>query len=282
MHVAKKALIGSIAIVVGLTNGAVAGGLPDVLGIQLGMPAREAHAKLQAQIPKNKIQVMSTNLPTIDKPVITTFSSVPAEQIMMGMEGDQVTVDVTLPPNKQTVWRVDRQHYFPGKGIPKTTLLSSLREKYGRETLTNIQQGKPAPNDSQIISLLWLYDEHGQPAPLPGPPGSKAPDLATTLTLSTCVGLGNDTNMGMLEVYMDLYKGKNAQSNWCYSSYTAVYATVMESNPAELYSQMRLVTVNVPFAARAAEATMKWKKDIAEGQHRQDLEKAKQQEKPRL
>lgn len=282
MHVAKKALIGSIAIVVGLTNGAVAGGLPDVLGIQLGMPAREAHAKLQAQIPKNKIQVMSTNLPTIDKPVITTFSSVPAEQIMMGMEGDQVTVDVTLPPNKQTVWRVDRQHYFPDKGIPKTTLLSSLREKYGRETLTNVQQGKPAPNDSQIISLLWLYDEHGQPAPLPGPPGSKAPDLATTLTLSTCVGLGNDTNMGMLEVYMDLYKGKNAQSNWCYSSYTAVYATVMESNPAELYSQMRLVTVNVPFAARAAEATMKWKKDIAEGQHRQDLEKAKQQEKPRL
>jgi hypothetical protein len=26
------------------------------------------------------------------------------------MEGDQVTVDVTLPPNKQAVWRVIRQH----------------------------------------------------------------------------------------------------------------------------------------------------------------------------
>ncbi len=275
-------LIAHAAILITLAGQAAAGGLPDVLGIQLGMPAREAHAKLQAQLPKNNLQVMSTNLPTIEKPVIASFSSAPKQTMATGDEFDQVTVDVTLPPNKQSVWRVDRQHYFPGKGIPKTTLLASLREKYGRETLTNIQQGKPAPNDSQIISLLWLYDEHGQPAPLPGPPGSKAPDLATTLTLSTCVGIGNDTNMGMLEVYMDLYKGKNAQSNWCYSSYTAVYATVMESNPAELYSQMRLVTVNVPFAARAAEATMKWKKDIAEGQHRQDLEKAKQQEKPKL
>jgi hypothetical protein len=84
--------------------------MPDVLGIQLGMPALDAHAKLQAQLPKSKIQVMSDTLPTIDKPVIKSFSSASAEQIMMGMEGDQVTVDVTLPPNKQAVWRVIRQH----------------------------------------------------------------------------------------------------------------------------------------------------------------------------
>jgi hypothetical protein len=47
-----------------LTGPAVAEGLPDILGIQLGMPARDAHAKLQAALPKNKIQVMSENLPT--------------------------------------------------------------------------------------------------------------------------------------------------------------------------------------------------------------------------
>src|SRR4029079_6681 len=130
-----------------------AAGLPDVLGIQLGMPAREAHAKLQAAVPKNKVQVQSTNVPTMDKPVITSFSSTPAEQISMGMEGDQITVDVTLPPNKQAVWRVDRQHYFPGKGIPKPTLLASLREKYGKETLTNVNMGKPAADDSKIQNL---------------------------------------------------------------------------------------------------------------------------------
>jgi hypothetical protein len=45
---------------------------------------------------------------------------------------------------------------------------------------------------------------------------------------------------------------------------------------------MRLISVGIPFAALASEATMKWKKGIAEGQRRQDLEKAKQHEKPKL
>jgi hypothetical protein len=101
-----------------MTSQAWADGLPDVLGIQLGMPARDAHAKLQAALPKNKIQVMSDTLPTIDKPVIKSFSSAPPGQIMMGMEGDQVTVDVTLPPNKQAVWRVIRQQGYPEAHAP--------------------------------------------------------------------------------------------------------------------------------------------------------------------
>src|SRR5690348_12551168 len=82
---------------------ASAEGLPDLLGVQLGKPGREAEAKLQAALPKNKLQRMLENMPTIDKPVIKSFSSAPAGQIMMGQEGDQVRVDVTLPPNKQTV-----------------------------------------------------------------------------------------------------------------------------------------------------------------------------------
>ncbi len=55
-----------------------------------------------------------------------------------------------------------------------------------------------------------------------------------------------------------------------------------DSEVPELYSRMQVGIVSVPFARRAGEATMKWKQDIAEGQHKQDLEKAKQQEKPKL
>jgi hypothetical protein len=40
--------------------------------------------------------------------------------------------------------------------------------------------------------------------------------------------------------------------------------------------------VSMPFVLQASEATLKWKKDIAAGQHKQDLDKAKQQEKPKL
>ena len=256
-----------------------AAGLPDILGIQLGMPAREAHAKLQAALPKNKVQVQSTNLPTIDKPIITSFASTPAEQISMGMEGDQVTVDVTLPPNKQAVWRVDRQHYFPGKGIPKTTLLASLREKYGKESLTNVNMGKPAADDSKIQNLLWLLDEQGRPAPLP----TSTSAYNTMLNLAICTsGTGNAANLGLIEVYADLYKGQNPQNDWCYAHFTAVYATVTESVTPELYSQMLVQVVSMPLVLQASEATLKWKKDIAAGQHQQDLEKAKQQEKPKL
>jgi len=271
------------AIVTAWSGYGEAGGLPDILGIQLGMPAREAHAKLQAALPKNKVQVQSTNVPTIDKPVITSFSSTPAEQISMGMEGDQITVDVTLPPNKQAVWRVDRQHYFPGKGIPKTTLLASLREKYGKETLTNVNMGKPAADDGKIQNLLWLLDEQGRPAPLPTGPGGSTSEYNTMLNLATCTsGAGSPANLGLIEVYAEHYKGQNPQNDWCYAHFTAVYATVSESVPPELYSQMFLEVVSMPFVLQASEATLKWKKDIAAGQHRQDLEKAKQQEKPKL
>src|ERR1051326_709194 len=124
MNTVQNVMIGSLAVITGFIGHASAAGLPDILGIQLGMPAREAHAKLQAQIP---------NLPTIEKPVIASFQSLPKQALAMGDEGDHVTVDVTLPPNKQAVWRVSREHFFPDKGIPRKTLLASLREKYGKE-----------------------------------------------------------------------------------------------------------------------------------------------------
>ena len=277
-----RSVFGGTVVVFMLASSAAAEGLPDILGIQLGMPARDAYAKLQAALPKNKVQIMSDNLPTIDKPIIKSFSSAPTQQIMMGMEGDQVTVDVTLPPNKQAVWRVVRQHYFPNKGIPKTTLLASLREKYGKETLSNVAQGKPAADDSKIESLLWLFDEQGHPASLPSFSGGSVPDYNTMLSLSSCSSGSWDTHLGLIEVYADLYKGKNPQNDWCYAHYTAVFALVSQSDPPELYGQMRMVTMSFPLALRASEATLKWKKDIAAGQHRQDIEKAKQQEKPKL
>jgi hypothetical protein len=86
----------------------------------------------------------------------------------------------------------------------------------------------------------------------------------------------------MIEVYSNLYKGVNYENDWCYSSYNAVVASVTSAETPELYTQMRVVAVSLPLALHAAEATSKWKKDIAEGQHKQDIEKAKQQEKPKL
>jgi hypothetical protein len=194
---------------------------------------------------------------------------------MMGMEGDIVTVGVTLPPNKQAVWRAYRQHFFPDKGIPKKTLLASLREKYGKESRAIASNGKPTTTDeSQIVSLLWLMDEQGRPATLP-------PLVGITDPLRSCEGY-EEGNADSLVESPPPTTFASADYKWCLSNYTAVTVRFMDGELPELYSRMMIGVVSLPFARRAGEATMKWKQDIAEGQHKQEIEKAKRQEKPKL
>ena len=172
MRLSLRGIIGFV-VLVAINASTAAAEVPDILGIQLGMPAREAHAKLQAELPKNKIQVVSTNLPTIEKPVMASFVSAPTQNIMMGMVSDRVTVDVTLPPNKQSVWRIDRSHSFPDKGIPRGTLLAQLREKYGKETRAMDEAGNTTTEDRQVRMLWWFIDEQGHLArPTPVPSGA--------------------------------------------------------------------------------------------------------------
>ena len=267
-------LIGGIAMLVGLAGHAAAEGFPDILGIQLGMPAREAHAKLQGQLPKNNLQVSSTNLPTIEKPVITSFQSAPKQTIMMGEEADVVTVDVTLPPNKQAVWRVAREHFFPDKGIPRKTLLDSLREKYGKESRAIAPGGKATTDESKIMGLLWLMDEQGRPTMLP-------PLVGMTDPLSSCKASAEGNSALFVESPTPT-TFTSADYKWCLSNYTAINVTFMDSELPELYSRMQSGIVSLPFARRSGEATLKWKQDIAEGANKRDLEKAKQVEKPKL
>src|SRR5262249_6627000 len=135
MHVPLGRVMASIIMGLALTANAAAEGMPDILGTQLGMPARDAYAKVQASLPKNNLQVKTKTFPTIEKPVLTSLVSVPQQAVGMGMEGDSLTVYVTLPPNKPAVWYAERSHLFPDKGIARTTLLNSMRKKYGKETV---------------------------------------------------------------------------------------------------------------------------------------------------
>jgi hypothetical protein len=262
MKVISRVLIGSLAIVVALASYAAADGLPDILGIQLGMPVREAHAKLQAELPKNKLQVRTTNLPTIDKAVIASFSSNPQQGIMMGDEGDSVTVYVTLPPNKQAVWWVERTRFFPDKGIAKGALLASLREKYGKELVAWIVTGTPTTDDSKVTALVWVFDEQGRHGALP-----------PNMRIENCTWGQN-----LVESSLPPYVVRN----WCHTSFIAVMAQLSISTTPELYDRMVVTMVNLPFGLRAGDATVKWKNDIAEGVHKQEIEKGKQQEKPKL
>jgi hypothetical protein len=278
MNRGSRLVAGTLAFVSSLWIGtATADGLPDILGIRLGMPLKDARAQLQAQLAKNTLAERTDIWGTIDRPVVVSFRSSPAQNLPAGVETDDVTVDVTMPPSDQVVWRVSRRHPFADNGIPKATLLASLREKYGKETLTNFAQGKPAANDNQIQSLLWLFDEQGRPASLSTIPGGNP-----SLVIATCNDFGQDANPALLEGTVTLYKGQNPQRDWCYEHYIAVLAFVSESQLPELYRELDIEVVNSPLAARSALASAKWKKDAADAQHKQDLEKAGQQAKPKL
>ena len=262
MHVSLGGLIFSMVTVLALSGSAAAEGMPDILGVQLGMPARDAYAKLQAGLPKNKLQVETMTFPTIEKPVTWSFSSVPQQTISMGMEGDSLTVNVTLPPNKQAVWFAERNHLFPGKGIGRANLLASLRKKYGKETVAWIVRGTPTTDDSKVTSMVWLFDEQGHPGA-----------LSSNMPIETCSW---DPTMAQSSVPPHVVR------NWCHTSFIALLAMFSVSGTPELFDQMTLTMVNVPFALRAGDATVKWKKDVAEGAQKRDIEKGKQQEEPKL
>ena len=64
-----------------------------------------------------------------------------------------VCVYVTIEPNEPAVWLVQRtQNFNPTNPMTKSALLSALREKYGKETLT-------ARGGS---FLSWIFDQSGR------------------------------------------------------------------------------------------------------------------------
>ena len=130
---AARRVRGVLVAVLAVAGPAAAAGLPDILGIRLGMPLKEAYAKVQAQFPKNKIQENTTQLPTIAKPVIRYFVSSGAA--VEGQESDTVTeAERDLSAEQAGGLEHRPAARVPGQGHAKTTFLASLREKYGKET----------------------------------------------------------------------------------------------------------------------------------------------------
>ena len=118
---------------------------PDVIGIRLGMAPQDAYNILKARANGAKVGVGQTMLQGVsDKPVAVIMSVKP-----IGVSpAETVTVWLTFPPNRQQVFAVRRTLMFEqGKEMLKTTVVDSLRQKYGPET------------DPQFH--MWNFDEQG-------------------------------------------------------------------------------------------------------------------------
>ena len=129
-------------------------GLPDVVGIRVGIPAQEAYNLLKARYPRAHIGIGHYAIAGVtDKPV-------PLMIAVDARESDPpevITLWLTIPPSKQVVWAVGRQvEYDRNKPLLKNTVLAGLRQKYGPETDTDPRQ------------IFWAFDEQGT-RPASGP-----------------------------------------------------------------------------------------------------------------
>src|SRR5215831_11625410 len=125
----RVSFIAVVLLVVAFSTIASAQQLPDVTGIRLGVAPREAYTTMQTSHPKDKVNIHSTQFPTIPQPVLHGFSIVSPP---IGATMEMLIADATLPPSKQQVWRVQR---YWRQQMNRSNLFASLREKYGKETL---------------------------------------------------------------------------------------------------------------------------------------------------
>ena len=245
--------------------------LPDIVGIRLGMPLRDAFTILQTAHATVKLGMYPITLPGIEKPVLEGFSFLSGFK-GVGITEERVSVHLTPPPNQQVVWKVVRQ--LSQQQIYRANVLSSLREKYGKETGTT----PFVANDQQITDMWWILDEQGHPAKLPVPRPS---DQNGVQTAADCRGRFNASEGGSSWFAPNNLENKvNGldTSDWCNSSGIGVHASF---GPAEIVSLLLVETFNVPLAVRSAKAEMAFVNDVVKRQQQQQIDQSKQA-KPKL
>jgi len=133
-------------------------GFVDIVGIKLGMTPAQALAAIKAYKSTFKIEVLHTRL---FHPGVETFTRVPryisAQEPNNGKGYEYINVEFTQPPSPPLVSKIERYIAMPaGQPIMASTLLESLRKKYGQY------------NFSQNGPLAWIYDLSGKlPVRLP-------------------------------------------------------------------------------------------------------------------
>jgi hypothetical protein len=245
--------------------------MPDIVGIHLGTPAREAEAALRAQYPKGAFRPWQYRLPPIAQPLLLQLSM---NLDAVGAAGnDQAVVDLTPPPNNQVVWRVWRSTNF--MHVNRNTLIAALREKYGKETVAfeaAIGDAEVTTDATKITDMVWLIDERGTPV---APPRS----MRTLAIVGQALGpqpVNSDEQLFHGEPTINPF----LQDPWVQSSGVATVVKFTRGD-AQIIEAMLATTFDVPLYLRSASATAAWWRAAADKARQEDLERSRQA-KPKL
>src|SRR5262245_43091955 len=215
---------------------------PDLLGIYPGMLAAAARAQLQKRS-------STTNVMNSSPPDGFSLSPDPTNREM-------ISVYLTLPPNDQAVWMIQRTETFTTQNpMSQNALMTALREKYGKETLTTDRGG------GQLV--YWIYEQNGKLL------SSADMDLTGCMGLNffNFVRIGPPRQMSPLE-------------QTCFRSFFAVTATLNRGGPG-LLASYNVELVNLPYAWKAATATGNANNAAADQSRRNQIEKG-DQNKPKF
>jgi hypothetical protein len=215
---------------------------PDLLGIYPGMSAAAARAQLQKR--SSTINVMNSSPPDG-----FSLSPDPTNQEM-------ISVYLTLPPNDQAVWMIQRTQTFTTQNpMSQNALMTALREKYGKETLTNDRGG--------ALYVYWMYEQNGKLL------------SSADMDLTGCMGI-----KFVNYVRIGLPRQPNTLEQNCFRSFFAVTAMLNRSGP-ELLGSYNVELVNLPYALKAATATGNANNAAADQERRNQIEKG-DQNKPKF
>jgi hypothetical protein len=170
-------------------------GGPDILGVRTGMSPEQVYEALKNIDVTHRVTVAQAAIPAMLGEKTVVYAMAPESRNSGGEEN--MSVWISLPPNAQQVWSVQRQF----NGSIHTTIeaiVESLRQKYGPETFSRMSPNNP--------DMFWIFDAKGrltdsatgqhiqkdcanfglQPISingLPGPPASLVPAAAQSAPL---------------------------------------------------------------------------------------------------
>jgi hypothetical protein len=170
-------------------------GSPDILGVRTGMSPQQVYEALKNIDVTHRVTVAAAAIPALLGEKTAVYAMAPESRNSGGEEN--MSVWISLPPNAQQAWSVQRQF---NASIHTTIeqIVDSLRQKYGPETFSRMTPNSP--------EMFWIYDAKGRLADpatgkhiqkdcanfglqpisingLPGPPSSLVPAAAQSAPL---------------------------------------------------------------------------------------------------
>ena len=158
-------------------------GVLDLVGIKLGMPAKEAIEALKAHNANFKpTPITLREYEALPGVVMTPVLLAPNPGGPNAVSGDDFTLFITYAPNDAFLWGISRNLGF-GRQESRPTVentLAGLRKKYGPESTQQVNS-----------RLIWIYDAQGQQVM-----GAKANDIYSKCSQTWAVNLGGDAAGG--------------------------------------------------------------------------------------